>query len=126
MENAITDKKYVPNLDTQLLDHCYPAIVQSGGNYKLKFSVISDKENVHFGAIICSFGARYKSYCSNIVRTMLVDPSDKVQNSYDFLVSVEEHILSKLKDGAALKDVYESSLKKVKTERPDLADKVCP
>ena len=124
VENAITDKKYVPNLDTQLLDHCYPAIVQSGGNYKLKFSVISDKENVHFGAIICSFGARYKSYCSNIVRTMLVDPSDKVQSSYDFLVSVEEHILSQLKDGAALKDVYDSALSKVKKERPDLADKL--
>ena len=45
----------------------------------MKFTVASDKENVHFGAIMCSFGARYKSYCSNIVRTMLVDPSEKIQ-----------------------------------------------
>ena len=79
VEKSVTDKKFVPNLDTSQLDLCYPAIIQSGGNYKLKFSVASDKENVHFGAIMCSFGARYKSYCSNIVRTMLVDPSDKVQ-----------------------------------------------
>ena len=50
----------------------------------MKFTVASDKENVHFGAIMCSFGARYKSYCSNIVRTMLVDPSEKIQVSlYD-------------------------------------------
>ena len=55
---------------------------------------------------------------------MLVDPSDKVQSSYDFLVSVEEHILSKLKDGAALKDVYDSAVNKVKKERPELADKL--
>jgi nucleosome binding factor SPN SPT16 subunit len=82
VEKAITDKKFAPNLDPLLLDTCYPVIVQSGGNYKLKFSVVSDKENVHFGAIVCSFGARYKSYCANIVRTMLVDPSDKVGRSH--------------------------------------------
>jgi nucleosome binding factor SPN SPT16 subunit len=80
VEKAISEKKFHPNnLDPSHLDVCYPPILQSGGNYKLKFSVVSDKENVHFGAIICSFGARYKSYCSNIVRTMLVDPSEKIQ-----------------------------------------------
>lgn len=46
------DKKFAGNLDTSQLDACYPAIIQSGGNYKLKFSVNSDKENVHFGAIV--------------------------------------------------------------------------
>jgi hypothetical protein len=30
-------------LDVNQLDACYPVIVQSGGNYKLKFSVSSDK-----------------------------------------------------------------------------------
>jgi len=48
------DKKFANNLDTSQLDACYPAIIQSGGNYKLKFSVNSDKENVHFGAIVWS------------------------------------------------------------------------
>ena len=70
-----TDKKYVPNLDTSQLDLCYPAIIQSGGNYKLKFSHVSDKESVHFGAIVVTFGARYRSYCSNIARTFLVSTS---------------------------------------------------
>ena len=62
----------MPNLDTSQLDLCYPAIIQSGGNYKLKFSHVSDKESVHFGAIVVTFGARYRSYCSNIARTFLV------------------------------------------------------
>jgi nucleosome binding factor SPN SPT16 subunit len=48
----LQDKKFANNLDTSQLDACYPAIIQSGGNYKLKFSVNSDKENVHFGAIV--------------------------------------------------------------------------
>ena len=59
IENALNDKEYVGNLDTSQLDLCYPAIVQSGGNYKLKFSHATDSNPVHFGAIVCTFGARY-------------------------------------------------------------------
>jgi len=59
---------------------CYPAIIQSGGNYSLKFSAVSDKNTtLHFGVIICSLGARYKSYCSNIVRTLLVNPTKTIE-----------------------------------------------
>ena len=124
VEKAVTDKKYAPNLDTQQLDLCYPAIIQSGGNYKLKFSVTSDKENVHFGAIMCTFGARYKSYCSNIARTMLVDPSDKIQKTYEFLVQLEEYIFAELKDGVKMSSVYEKVVAKTKKERPDLVEKL--
>ena len=124
IEKAVTDKKYAPNLDTTQLDLCYPAIIQSGGNYKLKFSVTSDKENVHFGAIMCSFGARYKSYCSNIARTMLVDPSDKIQKTYEFLVQLEEYIFAELKDGVKMSSVYDKVVAKTKKERPDLVEKL--
>lgn len=114
----------MPNLDPSQLDLCYPAIIQSGGNYKLKFSHQSDKENVHFGAIVCSFGARYRSYCSNIARTFLVNPSEKIQSIYNLLVSAEEHILAELKDGAKLSDVYKSTVKMVEGENKDLVDKL--
>merc|ERR1719436_1149799 len=91
---------------------CYPPIIQSGGNYKLKFSVVSDKENLNFGAIVCSLGVRYKSYCSNIVRTMLVDPSQSLQDTYTYLLSLEELIIDKLKDGKKLSEVYKSAMDK--------------
>ena len=35
----------------------------------------SNDDKLHFGTIICAFGFRYKSYCSNIVRTLFVEPS---------------------------------------------------
>ena len=44
-------------------------------------------------------GVRYKSYCANIVRTLMVDPSDKQQKDYEFLLTVEDAILDKLKEG---------------------------
>lgn len=123
-EAALTDKKYVSGVDTSQLDMCYPAIIQSGGNYSLKFSASSDKNILHFGAIVCSLGARYKSYCSNIVRTLLVNPSDTIQNYYTFLVNLEDEILKNLAPGKKLSEVYEKSLTFAKNEQPKLIDRL--
>lgn len=39
LEGALSDKKYLPpNVDPSQLEYCYPPIIQSGGNYSLKFS----------------------------------------------------------------------------------------
>lgn len=65
------------------------------------FIFFSDDTNIDFGTIICAMGVRYKSYCANIVRTLMVDPSDKQQKDYEFLLSVEDAIMEKLKEGNA-------------------------
>lgn len=44
-------------------------------------------------------GIRYKSYCSNLVRTLMVDPSQEMQDNYNFLLQVEEELLKELKHG---------------------------
>lgn len=54
---------------------------------------------MHFGAITCAMGIRYKSYCSNLVRTLMVDPSQEMQDNYNFLLQVEEELLKELKHG---------------------------
>ncbi|XP_013114193.1 FACT complex subunit spt16 isoform X1 [Stomoxys calcitrans] len=122
VEAALTDKKYVTGVDSSLLEMCYPPIVQSGGTYSLKFSALSDKNHLHFGAIVCSLGARYKSYCSNISRTFLVNPSQEIQDNYNFLVNVQEEILKLLKPGAKLNDIYDHAVEYVKKEKPKLLD----
>lgn len=124
VETAITDKKYVTGVDVNQIDMCYPAIIQSGGNYNLKFSATSDKNILHFGAIVCSLGTRYKSYCSNIIRTLLVNPSNEVQDNYTFLVSLEEEVLKKLTAGTKLSEVYDIGYNYAKKEKASLADKL--
>lgn len=124
VEKALTNRKIITGVDLQRLEMCYPAIIQSGGNYGLKFSVVSDKNTLHFGAILCSLGARYKSYCSNISRTLLVNPTDTIQANYNFVLSLEEEILTKLVPGAKLSEVYESSVSFAKKEKPDLIDRL--
>merc|ERR1719445_2443894 len=126
IEEQIANKesKLLANVDKSAVDMCYPPIIQSGGNYKLKFSVVSDKENLNFGAIVCSLGVRYKSYCSNIVRTMLVDPSSSLQDTYTYLVTLEELIIDKLRAGTKLSDVYKAAMDNVKKEKPEIAEKL--
>jgi nucleosome binding factor SPN SPT16 subunit len=124
VEQAINDTRFVPGEDKELVEVCYPAIIQSGGNFNLKFSAASDKNNLHFGCIVCALGFRYKNYCANIVRTMLVDPTEKMQENYKFLVTLEEELIASLRDGAKLNEVYEKIRAKCQSERPELVDKL--
>ena len=86
-ENAITNQlkklktKLPPTLNSDFVDICYPPIVQSGGVYSLKPSALSNDDNLNAGIVLCSIGARYKSYCSNVSRTFLFDPSKVISRT---------------------------------------------
>ncbi|XP_039602013.1 FACT complex subunit SPT16 [Polypterus senegalus] len=124
VEKAIEEKKYLAGADPSTVEMCYPPIIQSGGNYNLKFSVVSDKNYMHFGAVTCAMGIRYKSYCSNLVRTLMVDPPQEMQDNYNFLLQVEEELQKEMKNGAKLCDVYNAVIDFVKKEKPDLVSKL--
>lgn len=124
VEKAIEDKKYLGGTDPSTVEMCYPPIIQSGGHYNLKFSVVSDKNHMHFGAITCAMGIRFKSYCSNLVRTLMVDPPQEVQDNYGFLLQLQEEILKEFKHGAKLSDVYNSVMNVAKKQKPDLMSKI--
>ncbi len=79
---------------------------------------------MHFGAITCALGVRYKQYCSNIVRTLLVNPTEEQKNLYDFLVTLQENILEKLKEGVRLSDVYQHAIDIVTKYDKRLVDKM--
>jgi nucleosome binding factor SPN SPT16 subunit len=84
-ENALTNQlkkfktKLPSTLNTDFVDICYPPIIQSGGVFSLKPSAISSDERLDSGIILCSLGARYKSFCSNIGRTFMIDPTKVFQ-----------------------------------------------
>ena len=79
---------------------------------------------MHFGAIICSLGARYKQYCSNIIRTLLVDPTQEQKDLYQFLLSLEEEIINKLQDGVKLSEVYQHAVDFVEKKDKNLVEKM--
>ncbi|KAM0747180.1 FACT complex component Spt16, partial [Meredithblackwellia eburnea MCA 4105] len=107
--------------ETGFGDWCYSPIIQSGGSYDLKSSAQTDDRRLTAGVILCSLGIRYKSYCSNVGRTFMVDPDASQEKNYLFLVDLQKFALGELKDGAIVKDVYAKIVERVESERPDLS-----
>ncbi|KAF9174824.1 FACT complex subunit spt16 [Mortierella sp. AD011] len=141
-ERKITHEKFAEKTEDVLLDErmfkqlkfpadaaagnpewCYTPIIQSGGNYDLKTSAVSNEKELHAGTIICSLGVRYKSYCSNIGRTFLIDPNKTQEKNYNFLLDVQRKILDTMKEGVLIKDVYSRAMDFIRNRRPDLEKK---
>jgi nucleosome binding factor SPN SPT16 subunit len=63
---------------------------------------------------------RYKYYCSNIVRTFLIDPTKIQEKNYGFLLDVHARVLNSIHDGVKIRDVYQKAMAFIKSKRPDL------
>ena len=127
VEDKIDDAKFFtkiskmpPDFDTQQLEWAYGPVIQSGGKYDLKFSAEPDKENLHSGTIIAGLGLRYKTYCSVVARTYLVDPSKSQVANYKILLAAHQAVLSEIKDGTLVKDVYNKALGVIRSKKPEL------
>ncbi|GAA5863770.1 hypothetical protein JCM8547_006060 [Rhodosporidiobolus lusitaniae] len=106
--------------ETGFGDWCYSPIIQSGGNYDLKSSAQTDDQRLKPGVILCSLGIRYKSYCSNVGRTFMIDPTPDQEKNYLFLVDLQKFALSELREGVVCKDFYQRIVDKIQADRPDL------
>lgn len=126
MDAKIDDQKFFNKLrlpsgfDHQELDWAYGPVIQSGGNYDLKISAVPDSNNLYPGIIITGFGIRYKTYCSVIARTFLVDPSKSQESNYALLLGVYDTIMKEIRDGAVIKDIYNKAVGMIKSKKPDL------
>ena len=104
----------VPKEDVQ---SCYSPIIQSGGKYDLRVSALSNGDRLSYDVIVVSFGARYRNYCSNIARTFLVDAPQKVTDTYDVLLEVQDACLKAMKPGNQLKAVYKAAISHIKERK---------
>lgn len=127
IDEKIDDVKFFTKLskipgdfDTQQLEWAYGPVVESGGKYDLRFSAQPDNEALHAGIIFAGIGLRYKTYCSVIGRTYLVDPTKDISTNYKLLQTVHEMVLKEIKDGAVVKDVYNKALGLVRSKKPEL------
>ncbi|KAJ1505154.1 FACT complex subunit spt16 [Coelomomyces lativittatus] len=112
--------KFPAEVDVQNLEFAYLPSIQSGGEYDLRHLAESSQQTLHAGTIICMLGVRYKTYCSNLARTFLINPSKSQEKNYDFLVELYRFVLDQLKPGVKGKDIYHRALRIIKEKRPDL------
>lgn len=115
-----TSGKLASDFDPTQLDWTIGPVVYSGGKFDLKMQVESSEENLHPGVIVAGMGLRYRSYCSSIARTYMVDPNKTQESNYKFLLTVHNLILKEIRDGAVAKDVYNKALSYVKSKKPEL------
>ncbi|GBF65273.1 FACT complex subunit [Trichophyton mentagrophytes] len=127
IEAKIDDAKFFNKLaklptgfDAQQIDWAYGPVVQSGGNYDLRFSATPDDKNLSPGIIIAGFGIRYKTYAAAIARTFLVDPSKSQEANYGFLLAVYDAVVKDIRDGTVVKDLYNKALGMIKAKKPEL------
>jgi len=126
VNNKIDDVKFLQglkvstNFDPTQLDWAFPPVVQSGGQYDLKFTSEADEKTLHSGVILAALGLRYQTYGSFIARTYLVDPNKSQEQNYKLLLAVHDAVLKHIKDGVVVKDVYETALGVVKARKPEL------
>lgn len=113
-------QKLPGDLDPEQLDWVLGPVVQSGGKFDLKYQIDSDNDVLHPGVIIACMGLRYKSYCSQIARTFMVDPNKSQESNYKFLLATHKMILKEVRDGVLVKDVYNKALSLVKSKKPEL------
>ena len=97
------------DVDGDDVDICYPPIFQSGGEYELKMSAVSTDKKMHYGVIHISLGARYAQYCSNVGRTLMIDPTKSMEDTYAAALAAQEAALAALVDGADLAAPFDAA-----------------
>ncbi|KAK7744511.1 FACT complex subunit spt16 [Cytospora paraplurivora] len=112
--------KLPPDFDPQQLDWVIGPAVYSGGKFDLKMQAEPSEDNLHAGVIVAGMGLRYKSYCSTIARTYMVDPNKTQESNYRFLLAVHNLILKEIRDGAMAKDIYNKALSYIRSKKPEL------
>ncbi|TDL27246.1 FACT complex subunit SPT16 [Rickenella mellea] len=112
------------DVDWDSTEFCYPPIIQSPGTksgYDLRTNAESSSDNVaHRGVLLVAVGMRYKSYCANIGRSFIVDPSKEQETVYALLLTLQAELLTIIKDGVTAREVYQHAITYIREKRPDL------
>ncbi|KAK7693287.1 hypothetical protein QCA50_002854 [Cerrena zonata] len=116
--------KGLTDVDWSSTEFCYTPIIQSHSTksgFDLRPSAESSEDNMaHKGVFLVALGMRYKSYCANLGRSFIVDPSKEQEAIYALLLSLQTEIITKLTDGANARDVYNHALSYVREKKPEL------
>ncbi|KAJ6488648.1 FACT complex subunit SPT16 [Mycena vitilis] len=116
--------KGLSDVDWSLVEFCYPPIIisrSSSTGYDLRYTAESTEDSIsHKGVLLVAFGLRYKSYCANVGRTFIVDPTPEQEAQYSLLLALQHDLLTKIRDGISARDAYQAALTFVKEKKPEL------
>lgn len=111
-EEIIADPtKIQVKLKSENCDIAYPPVIQSGGKFDFKVGTPSDDSTLHNSVIVVSVGTRYSSYCANLSRSYVINPTPKQAEEYHALLAAHEAVIASLVPGTILSSVPEAAVK---------------
>lgn len=123
IEDSLEDKDLVlPGMIGEEIESPFPPIVQSGGEYALKYSTTSDDRLMKYDCVVLLFGVRYRYYCTSMARTLMIRPSEKVKSLYSFLLTLYDMLLKSLVVDAKFCDIYNHLYSHIKSSMPQYLD----
>lgn len=102
-------------------DLSYSPIVQSGGEYDLRPTAVSTKKNLTHDCIIASIGGKYYEYNTNVVRTLFINATSEEETCYKVCYDAQEKLISMLRPGAVLMEIYTDIKNFIVNKYPNLA-----
>jgi nucleosome binding factor SPN SPT16 subunit len=112
-DSAITDpSKAGARLKPENVDIAYPSMVQSGGAFDLRLGAAPDDATLcsGAGAVVCSIGARYASYCAVVSRTYLINPPEQMEREYAAVLAAQQAASAALVEGAPLSAAHAAAV----------------
>lgn len=119
----LLSKARIDGVSADEIDSSYTPVIMSGQEYNLKPSASSNDDNLDYGVIIVALGGRYKSYCSNIARTLFINASNEQKKTYSILLKAFSACKSALVAGNAVSDAWTAAIRVIRAKDPSLESK---
>ncbi len=110
------------NILDRFYDYSYAPIIQSGGNYSLKIINESDKNKLKPDVIRLALGGKYFEMNCNLIRTLIINPTEDEQKAYTALLSLFNELQNGLKNGQNISQTVNKIVKGFKDKYPELKD----
>lgn len=114
---GLTEKELKLELETYMLSHgadglAFSTIVATGSNTANPHAISGDRMVEKGDFVLMDYGARYRDYCSDMTRTVVVgEPSKEQLFLYDLVRRTHEECVSAIHAGVDGKEVHELSCK---------------
>ena len=116
-------------LDKEFEDNAFnlpqDPIVQSGCEFDWSFNRPSNSNKFVQSIIVLKTISKYKSYHSSLIRTYMIDSNKTQQNNYKVLQEAFDYLLSMIKPGAVLSEIYKKTYDFVEEKSTELAKSLC-
>ncbi|KAI9608101.1 hypothetical protein H4Q26_005556 [Puccinia striiformis f. sp. tritici PST-130] len=117
--------QYAPDVSVNLdiSNVCLPACLLFNRVYSILRSMIHLKTSTPANypeARKSAAGTQYKSYPSDVSRTIMINSCPNQEDNYVYLLELQKFAIKSMKEGIAANELYHAIKAKVATERPEL------